>query len=276
MEAKEHLQAGRLREALASLQGAVRKNPADVALHIFLFELHSILGEWEKALRHLQIISDLDSNSLLLAQGFRPAIQCEVLRTEVFTGKRTPLIFGEPEPWISWLVQANHLLATGQIEASQELRKKALDQAPATPGEINGESFAWIADADSRLGPVLEVILEGKYYWVPFARISSIELESPKNLRDLIWIGAQFTWSNGGNATGLIPVRYTETERSEDSTLRLARKTEWVQKGEDLFVGIGQRMLATDQSEYPLLESRQLKFEATPGSFPAPAVSVTE
>ena len=75
MEAKEHLQAGRLREALASLQGAVRKNPADVALHIFLFELHSILGEWEKALRHLQIISDLDSNSLLLAQGFRPLLE---------------------------------------------------------------------------------------------------------------------------------------------------------------------------------------------------------
>ena len=37
---------------------------------------------------------------------------------------------------------------------------------------MDGHGFEWIADADSRLGPLLEVILEGKYYWAPFCRIA--------------------------------------------------------------------------------------------------------
>src|ERR1700730_2156972 len=264
MEAKKHLQAGRLQEALSALQQAVRKSPADESLRIFLFELLSLLGEWEKALTELQIVGELDPNSFLLTQAFRSAIQCEVLRGEVFSGRRAPLIFAEPEPWVSWLVEANPLIATGQVEASRELRERAFSEAAASPGKINGQPFEWIADMDSRLGPMLEVILEGKYYWIPFARMSSVQIESPKTLRDLIWIPAQFTWSNGGNAAGLIPVRYTGTESSSDNALRLARKTEWAQPADELFVGFGQRMLASDRADYPLLEARQIGFENAP------------
>jgi Protein of avirulence locus involved in temperature-dependent protein secretion len=263
-EAQEHLQAGRLQEALSALRQAVRKSPADASLRIFLFELLSLVGEWEKALTQLQVVGELDPDSFLLAQAFRPAVQCEVLRGEVFSGKRTPLIFGEPEPWVSWLVQANHLIATGKAEASAELRERAFAEAPASAGSINGQSFEWIADGDSRLGPMLEVILEGKYYWIPFARMVSIRIGSPETLRDLIWIPAQFTWSNGGNATGLIPVRYAGTESSSDDALRLSRKTDWLKRSDELFIGVGQRMLATDHTEYPLLEARQIGFESPP------------
>jgi len=263
-EAQAHLRAGRLQEALSALRQAVRKSPTDASLRVFLFELLSLVGEWEKALTQLQVVGELDPDSFLLAQAFRPAVQCEVLRGEVFSGKRTPLIFGEPEPWVSWLVQANHLIATGKAEASAELREQAFAEAPASAGAINGQSFEWIADGDSRLGPMLEVILEGKYYWIPFARMVSIRIGSPETLRDLIWIPAQFTWSNGGNATGLIPVRYAGTESSSDDALRLSRKTDWLKRSDELFIGVGQRMLATDHTEYPLLEARQIGFESPP------------
>ena len=63
-------------------------------------------GKWEKALTQLNVLADMDAESMLLAQIFRPVLDCETLRTEVFAGKRTPLIFGEPEEWIGWLVQA--------------------------------------------------------------------------------------------------------------------------------------------------------------------------
>jgi len=276
MEAKIHLQAGRLPEALASLQEAIRKAPADPSLRIFLFELLSVLGQWEKALVQLQIIGELDTESFLLAQGFRPAIQCEVLRTEVFSGNRTPLIFGEPEPWISQLVEANRLIATGKFEPARSLREQAFEEAPAFAGSINGEPFEWIADADSRLGPVLEVILDGKYFWVPFSRISAIQIESPKSLRDLIWIGARFIWSNGGAALGLIPVRYAGTDLAADSALRLARKTEWKQLDEGLFTGTGQRMMATDKAEYPLQEIREIEIEQPQESLASPPSNATE
>jgi protein involved in temperature-dependent protein secretion len=39
----------------------------------------------------------------------------------------------------------------------------------------------------------------------------------------------------------------------------LARKTDWVAKGNALYVGLGQRMLATEQSEFALTEARKIE-----------------
>src|SRR4030095_9564113 len=105
--------------------------------------------------------------SMLLAQIFTPVLHCEAFRAEVFAGKRSPVIFGEPEEWMSLLVQANQLAAEGKFTASRELRDRAFEAAPAVPGKINDTPFDWIADADSRLGPVLEAVFDGKYFWIP-------------------------------------------------------------------------------------------------------------
>ena len=40
----------------------------------------------------------------------------------------------------------------------------------------------------------------------------------------------------------------------DDDAVRLARKTEWVEVADGFAVGVGQRILATDAEEYPLLE----------------------
>ena len=45
----------------------------------------------------------------------------------------------------------------------------------------------------------MEAFFEGKYYWVPFHHIQKIETEKPSDLRDLVWLPAQFTWTNGGS-----------------------------------------------------------------------------
>jgi len=71
------------------------------------------------------------------------------------------------------------------------------------------------------------VILEGRYVWVPFCRIKRVNIERPADLRDLVWAPAQFVWTNGGEASGHIPGRYPQTEKSADGALRLARKTDW-------------------------------------------------
>src|SRR6266436_1412479 len=177
MTSAELVQAGRLEEGLASLQTEIRNKPQDTRLRIFLFQLNCILGRLDKALTQLQVIASLNADTMLLAQIFRPVIACELLRREVFAGRRTPIIFGEPMEWVGQLVQANDLVAKGEFAAAAEARGHAFEAAPASSGKLNGEPFAWIADADSRLGPVLEAIIEGKYYWVPFCRIQKIETE---------------------------------------------------------------------------------------------------
>jgi type VI secretion system protein ImpE len=261
MIAEKLLKEGRPDEALKDLQKAVRDDPANARPRIFLFQLLSVLGDWKRADTQLQVLLEMDSDSMMLARIFEPVLICEAIRADVFAGKRTPIIFGEPPEWIGSLVQAMELFGKGELRAAVEARDKAFDAAPMTAGKINGEAFAWIADADERLGPVLEVILEGRYYWVPFCRIRQVFIEPVTDLRDLVWAPAQFVWENGGQASGHIPVRYAGTERSGDGNLKLARKTEWSNKG-GVNVGMGQRILATDTTEYPLLEIRTLELRS--------------
>jgi type VI secretion system protein ImpE len=264
MTAEEHLQAGRLDEALTTLQDAVRKSPGDGRLRIFLFQLLSVMGNWQRALTQLNVLAEMDADSMLLARIFTPVLNCEALRAQVFTGERSPLILGEPEEWLGLLLQANQLVGKGDIAASRELRERAFEAAPAVAGKINDKPFEWIADADSRLGPILEVIVDAKYYWAPFSRIQTIHIEPPTDLRNMVWTSAHFTWTNAGDATGFIPTRYAGTERSTDAALRLARKTVWEEKDQNVFIGLGQRLLATDEAEYPLLELRKIEFSSAP------------
>ncbi len=206
----------------------------------------------------LNVAAEMDADALLMATVYRSALNCEVLRSQVFAGKRSPLIFGEPPAWMGALIQVPGLVAEGNAEAAADLRDQAFEAATAVAGRIDGRPFAWIADADSRLGPTLEAIVDGKYYWIPFERIREIQIEKPVNLRDVVWVPAVFTWANQGQAAGLIPSRYCGSETTADGALQLGRKTDWRDVGGVFHTGIGQRMLATDQGEYPLLEIRRI------------------
>jgi len=259
MTAAELVKAGQLEAGLAALQAEIREKPEDPRLRLFLFQLDCVLGEYEKALTQLQVVSSLTAETMLLAQIFRPVIACEMLRREVFEGKRTPIVFGEPVEWLGSLFHANELVAKGEFAAAAESRSQAFEAAPASAGKINGEEFEWVADADSRMGPTLEAFIDGKYYWIPFFRIQKIEIVKPTDLRDLVWLAAQFTWTNGGSAAGHIPARYPGTEGSRDDGLKLSRKTDWVNRTGETYLGLGQRILATNGGEYPLLECRSLE-----------------
>jgi type VI secretion system protein ImpE len=260
MKSAELLKAGRLEDALIELQKDIRNKPEDVSLRVYLFQLNCVLGRLEKALSQLQALSSLNADTMLLAQIFRPVIACEMLRHEVFAGKRTALIFGEPMEWVGLLVQANALIAEGKFSAAAELRNRAFDLAPTTSGKLNGSPFEWMADADSRLGPILELIFEGKYYWVPFSRVQQLQVHPPSDLRDLVWTPAVVRWMNGGELSCHIPARYPGTEATTDDSLRLCRKTEWRTEADDTNLGLGQRLFITDSGETPLLECRMIEF----------------
>jgi type VI secretion system protein ImpE len=271
MTAKELVQQGKLTEALAALTQEVRAAPNDAKLRVFMFQLLAVMGQWERAANQLQVCNDQDPKTLLMAQVCGPALAAENLRAEIFAGRRTPLLLGEPEEWIGWLLQANKHFAEGQYAAAAELREKAFEAAPATSGAVNGKPFEWIADADQRFGPMLEAIVDGKYYWVPFSRLKQVTLDVPSDLRDLVWAPGILTLSAGAQKVALIPVRYPGTESSGDGAAMLARKTDWVDKG-GIGVGCGQRLLATNEVETPLLEVRTITLNpGAPGPAAAPA-----
>lgn len=258
MRAEQLITEGNLAEALKALQDAVRKDPSNAKFRVFLFQLLSVMGNWSRALNQLNVAAELDISTLPMVQTYREALQCEALRAEIFAGKRTPLVLGEPDPWLVLLIESLHAATP---EQAAEMRARAMDMAPATAGRINGEPFEWLADTDARLGPVLEAIVNGRYYWIPLHRLQKIEIEAPTDLRDKVWTAATLTTANGGETVALIPTRYNETIAAGKDELSLARLTEWDGNG----FGLGQRMFATDAADYALLDIRTIELDTAAG-----------
>jgi type VI secretion system protein ImpE len=256
--AERSLKGGDPVAALAQLQEQVRAKPADPKLRVFLFQLLCVLGQWERALNQLDVASGLDPGALAMAQTYGDAVRCEAIRNEVFEGKKSPMIFGQPDQWLALLIESLLVAGRGEHERSQQLRSSAFDEAPESTGVIDGRPFAWIADADSRLGPVLEAVINGRYYWVPFSRLIKIAIEPPQDLRDLVWMPARLQFENGGESVALIPTRYPGSETAGDGLIVLARKTVWEEMAPDTHRGLGQRIIATDTDDIPLMEVRMI------------------
>jgi type VI secretion system protein ImpE len=260
---EELLAAGRPADALQSLQQRVRDRPDDAKLRTFLFQLLCVLGQWERAQAQLELCGQLDHATLAMVSTYREALKCELVREAVFAGKTTPMIFGQPQAWVASLVEALQADARGETNLGTRLRADALAAAPTTAGSVDGTAFDWIADADSRLGPVLEAIVNGRYVWVPFASLAKVDLEAPADLRDLVWAPAHLELANGGDTVALVPSRYVGSGAAGEGALQLARKTEWVEIGSEQYRGLGQRMLTTSANELGVLEARQIVLEAT-------------
>lgn len=260
MNADDLVRTGDLDGALEDLQQRVRKQPADAGNRVFLFQLLALLGQWKRALTQLEVIQDLDSNAWPLVHAYREAINCELHREAVFQGRSKPLVLGEPQEWIAILIEAQQACARGETEGFKRLNAQAFEKAPACGGKINDEPFEWLADSDQRFGPVTEMIFNGQYYWAPQQAIRILRAEEPTDLRDLVWLPVEATWANGGQNMVMVPARYPLLAGVDNDHL-LSRKTDWVDRGQDVFEGIGQRMLATDRSDLPLLQMRSVEFE---------------
>ena len=269
--AEQALKDGDAKRALELLTLQVRAHPQDAKLRVFLFQLLCVLGQWPRALNQLNVSLELDAGTLPMVQTYREAIACETLRLQVFAGQKAPMLFGEPETWVALLIEALLRDGRGESDAARQLRAQALELAPATTGTIDGRGFAWIADADTRLGPTLEAIINGRYYWLPWNRLAKVDIDPPQDLRDAVWMPAHFEFTNGGAVVGLIPTRYPDTVLEIGDLQALSRSTAWRETSPGIFVGLGQRLIATDVDDFGLMDIRSILLNAADESTVAPA-----
>ncbi len=268
--ARDLLRQSNVQGALDQLKAEVRKAPREPRLRTFLFQMFCITGEWDRALTQLKVVRELDPATDAMAQTYQAAIRCEILREKVFRGQRTPTVFGDPGDCVPLLIEATRLLGAGQAGEAAKLRDAAFDAAPTAEGVVNGKACQWFADADPRLGPIVEAVVEGKYMWIPFNRVKWLNVEAPADLRDQVWMPARFTWTNEGEAVALIPTRYPGSAASPDPAIQLARKTEWTELDEDWSLPVGQRILVTDNDEVALMDVRKLSILHEAAEAPAP------
>jgi type VI secretion system protein ImpE len=259
----DYLDGKKLEEAVSQLEQEIKKQPAIVEKRFFLFQLMVVLGQWERALQQLQTCVKLDKTLAATVHVYGDLVRTEVARAKVFSGEVPPRFLQEPPVWCAGVVHALALQAQGHIDDADRTRSEAFDQVPECSGTISTQemqqSFAWLVDADSRLGPILEVILNGQYMWLAMSQVKSIEVALPHDLRDLVWTIAEITLKDGGIISAFIPTRYPNSESGDDAA-RLARTTTWQEVGTTATVGLGQRMWMTDAADFSLFDSRKIVF----------------
>lgn len=264
MDLAEALRGGRLIEALAAAKDAVRKAPSDARHRSVLFQLYCVQGNWEGAQTQLKLVGDFDVEAMLWVGNCEKALDCEGSRRAVFAGQSAPTLFGKPPEWVGGTIEALRLGLDGNWSAAAASQAHALEMAPATAARINGQEVAWVADGDSRLGPLLEAFVDGKYYWIPFEHIREVTMSARTHWMDSIWAPAEFRWLNEGMAKGYVPMRYPGSEKSGDAQIQLGRKTEWREQAENFFSGLGHRVLVTDAAEHGLAEIQSIQFSHPP------------
>jgi len=244
MTVQELFSEGKLTEAIQSLGNEVRDHPTDVRRRTFLFELLCFAGDFSRAEKHLNLLSDASPEAEIGALLCRSALSAERKRQAFFEGKQ----------YLAAAAQANE----------------------PRPGTLNGEPFQTIEDVDPRIGPRLEVFLAGEYVWLPFAHIGSLDMQPPRHLRDLLWSPAAI--SAGPSLKGqdfgevLLPVLYPYSGQHARDTVRLGRETEWLPGSEETGdIPFGQKILVLDgEREISFLEIRSLQFhDAAAAATPA-------
>lgn len=244
---------------ITQLHIQIRNNPGKFELRVHLAQLLMVAGQWQKSLQQLQTAAQIDSKAAAMAQTYRALIQAEIHREQTFSGQREPQFFSAPEPWSTLLAEALVARTHQQTSAADKFQQHAFNDAPASAFTLNDTiGLDWIADGDSRLGPICEAFINGTYYWIPFQQIQQLTIESPRDLRDLVWIPATITLADFSQHFGFLPSRYVFSYQHDNDQLSLASLTEWQPLDEHSWAGLGQKMLVTDQGEYSLLALRTL------------------
>lgn len=230
MDALALYKAGQLQPAIDALGVELKKQPLDAKRRTFLFELLCFAGEYARAEKQLDVLCGASAEAAAGAMLYRSALHAERTRQEMFAEDKLP---------------------SGSALAS-----------PA--GELNGSRFEALADADPRIGTHLEVFIAGTYTWIPFAYIESVETETPKRLRDLLWLPAilhtteDFRLQDLGEV--LLPVLAPLSWKNPDDAVRLGRSTVWSDDERYGEVPAGQKTLVRGDEEEPFLAVRKLNF----------------
>lgn len=254
------IKAGDVAAARAALIDEVRARPDDRQARMFLSQVLLILGEWDKALTHMKALANLSPEALTLFTAYDRAVTAEKQREQVFAGKIAPEGLAPGGPWFALLLQALAAETRGDAETAAARRAEAFDQAPETKGTVDGAPFDFIADADSRFGPALEAIVDGKYGLIPFESVIEISTDGVRDLRDLVWMPARVSLRTGQSGHVYLPVRYPGAAADSDPAIKLARKTEWEDHGDLGNHGRGQRVFDAGEAEVAILELRRLTF----------------
>ncbi len=260
MEAKELIRAGKLGEARSQLVSEVRDRPGNAATRTLLFQVMALLGEWDKAERHLDVLAAQDVKTEIGVQAYRNLLNMERQRHETFElGRRPPLVPASP-PYLELVFLLWESLNQNDIDEASALQDKIDAARPGIAGQCNDKPFTGFSDTDAYLAPFVEAMIHDRYVWIPVECIRELLLPSPRTLLDTIWAPAHITTWEGLTLQCNLPVLYPESCKHAADPIKMGRLTEWVHIGGRFSRGFGQHVFQVGDDELGLLEIREIHF----------------
>jgi type VI secretion system protein ImpE len=246
--------AGKLDEAVAAGQAALRKAPTDLNARILLGELLGFAGNLERADVVLDAASAIDPSTALVVAEFRQLIRADMARRQLFRDGRVPEFLSEPTETQRLQLAALVALRGGDLAEAARQAEAAEAVRPRVPGKHGDTAFDDWRDADDLLAGSFEVLTTtGKYYWIPTERVVSLEFHAPKRPRDLLWRRVSMSVSEGPDGDVYIPAIYATDEPMAD-TLRLGRETDWKEVEGAPVRGVGQRLFMVGEDAIALMD----------------------
>jgi type VI secretion system protein ImpE len=267
MTAIELLEAGRLTQAIEQVKGELRTQPADLRLRTILFELLCFAGDWPGVERQLDFIGHRGTgdSTVVGVQVYQKLLEAERTRSQLFRDGVRPRFVLEPSARVAMHLEALDRLRDGRLAEARALLDRADGSTGPLRGTIDGQEFEDFRDADDVLAPVLEVMTEAGYFWVPWEQVQYLKVPPPRNLRDLFWAPAQLALFDGQLGEVFLPVLYPGSAASPDDLVRLGRKTQWHELGEGIVRGAGCKLFLVGDSDRPLPELGEIQFAPPAG-----------
>jgi type VI secretion system protein ImpE len=258
MNAGELYKAGRLAEAIEAQVQEVKANPLDPSRRLFLFELLAFSGDLDRARRQAEAIryDDVDLEHALM--GYRKLLDAEQARRDLFSRGLAPGFFGEPSEHLRLRLEAvNRIREKAPAEAA-ELLTRAAEATPAVRGQLNGQAFETLRDADDLFGGILEVMAQGRYFWAGLEQLRLVAMNPPRFPRDLLFIPARLELENEAGDV-FIPALYPGSHEETDDQVRMGRMTDWKNLDGGLVLGVGLHTYLRDDDAISLLEWREFR-----------------
>ncbi len=250
------LDADELQDAIAAAKDHVKQKPSDKEGRYLYIDLLILAGEYEKADAQCNLAATFAPQDAVGFSLFRHHLRAMAARVAWFETGAVPDFTHGPSELDQLAIKANIAARDGKVDEAVQ----ALEELDAKRGEasiiLNGGAAGEIRDLDDRIPHALEVLTNGgKYLWIDYSRIESLEIEPMNRPRDLAFRQAELTLRDGAIASVLLPSIY---HSADDTTAQLlGRETLWNEDG-PLVTGRGQRCLLIGDDLVPFHEIASL------------------
>jgi type VI secretion system protein ImpE len=256
------LRAGKLDDAIAAANAALRKAPTDLNPRVLLAELLVFAGNLERADVILDAASAIDPSAALVVAEFRQLLRADMARRQLFRDGRVPEFLSDPTETQRLQLAALVALRAGDLAEASRQAEAAEAARPHTPGRMGDTVFDDLRDIDDLLAGSFEVLTTtGKYFWIPVERVEALEFHPPKRPRDLLWRRASMSVSEGPDGEVYLPAIYVAADPQTDA-MRLGRETDWRQADGGPVRGAGQRVFLLGDDDVAMMDLGDLRFGA--------------